>query len=156
MHQVYLALGSNLGNKAQNIKQALDKITIQIGKIVSLSEMYQTQPVDFKSDNNFINAACLIETELTLLEVLDKTQTIEVEMGRNTKSINYQYKDRIIDIDILFYDNQIHLSSELTIPHPQIQNRMFVLDPLADIAPNMKHPILGVTIDQLRQKLKSR
>lgn len=153
MHQVYLALGSNLGNKKENIKQAIDKIAIYIGNVVSISEMYQTQPIGFDSDNDFINAACMVETSLAPLEVLSKAQDIEREMGRSSKSINHQYTDRIIDIDILFYDNKAHLSLELTLPHPEIQNRMFVLAPLADIAPTLIHPILNTTIKQLKQNL---
>ena len=154
MHQVYLALGSNLGNKVENIKQAVKEISTRIGKVVSISEMHQTEPVGFDSDNDFINAACLVETQLLPLEVLSKSQEIEQEMGRNSKSVNHRYADRIIDIDILFYDNKAHLSLELTLPHPQIQNRMFVLAPMSDIAPLLVHPILNKTIDQLKLNLE--
>lgn len=155
LHQVYLALGSNLGDKYQHIQNALDQIGQRIGTVVSVSEMYATQPVGFESDNEFVNAACRVDTTLEPVEILTITQAIEREMGRQSKSINRQYADRIIDIDILFCDSKAHLSPDLTLPHPQLHKRMFVLAPLADIAPHLVHPVLNMTISELKQKLET-
>lgn len=153
MHNVYLGLGTNLGNRTENINEAIQRINDRIGSIVKISNLYQTKPIGFSSDNDFINAACLVETMLTPEQILEITKEIEQDMGRTSKSVNHTYADRIIDIDLLLYDNLIRLTLDLTLPHPQIQNRMFVLDPLVDIAPDYVHPILNLSINELKVKL---
>lgn len=147
---VYLGLGTNLGDKKKNIEVALRKIEKQIGEIISLSAFYVSEPFGFDSDNLFLNCAVKIKTTLSPYKLLTITQLIESEMGRLTKSDLNGYGDRIIDIDILFYgDSIIHDAPTLTIPHPQIQQRDFVLKPLAEIAPKLMHPVLNKTISQL-------
>ena len=150
MNNVYIALGSNLGNREQNIRTALDKINDRIGEIKSCSSVYMTKPVGFVSENNFANAACHVETALLPLDVLRITQEIEIEMGRLAKSHNKQYSDRIIDIDILMYNNNIVDTPTLILPHPQMHERSFVLDPLSEIAGDLYHPTLNKTIEELR------
>ena len=147
---VYLGLGTNLGDKKKNIEVALRKIEKQIGKIISLSAFYVSEPFGFDSNNLFLNCAVEIKTRLSPYKLLTITQLIESEMGRLTKSYLNGYADRIIDIDILFYgDSVIHDAPTLIIPHPQIQQRDFVLKPLAEIAPKLMHPVLNKTISQL-------
>lgn len=148
-HIVYLALGANIGDKEKNIHLALENIDKRIGKLLALSAFYVTEAQGFDSDNLFINAACKIETELSPLEVLEYTQVIERELGRKKKTIGGQYTDRLIDIDILFYDNQILEYPHLIIPHPHMQERDYVLKPMSDIASDFRHPILNKTIEEL-------
>ncbi len=150
LSHLFLGLGTNLGNKKENIEIALEKIEMQIGTIVSLSAFFVSEPLGFKSDNLFLNCAVEVETTFSPLEVLNKTQLIEKEMGRLQKSMSNNYSDRIIDIDILFYNNIIYNDSPtLIIPHPHIQKRLFVLKPLSEIAPNYVHPVLNKTVLQL-------
>lgn len=148
-HIVYLALGANIGDKEKNIHLALENIDKRIGKLLALSAFYVTEAQGFDSDNLFINAACKIKTELSPLEVLEYTQVIERELGRKKKTIGGQYTDRLIDIDILFYDNQILEYPHLIIPHPHMQERDYVLKPMSDIASDFRHPILNKTIEEL-------
>ena len=153
LHDVYFGLGSNLGDKETNIQQAIQKINKQIGKVTACSAFYFTIPVGFDSENKFINAACLAKTILLPIEVLHIAKSIEKEMGRKSKSENGVYTDRIIDIDMLVYDNLILNSQELTLPHPHMHKRRFVMQPLADIAADIMHPTLKMTIKDLLTKL---
>ena len=107
MAKVYLGLGTNLGDKEQNLRDAVQKIEEQVGKIVSLSAFYVTAPWGFSSDNSFLNAAVCVETKLSPLEVLQETQMIEKELGRTQKSVNRMYSDRLIDIDLLLYEDLV-------------------------------------------------
>lgn len=149
-HSLFLGLGSNLGNKEENIEYALNKIEEQIGDVVSLSALYFSKPVGFQSNNQFINCAAIISTTLLPDKILSITQEIEIEMGRTEKSLNKEYKDRIIDIDILFYDQEVmEQAPTLVIPHPHLHEREFVLKPLSEIAPCFIHPVLKKTVQQL-------
>lgn len=152
--RVFISLGTNLGEKEQNLRLAIQKIEERIGKVVSLSAFYATAPWGFTSENTFLNAALCVETSLLPLEVLKITQEIEREMGRAHKSVNGIYSDRLIDIDLLlcfaFDGSSILLDTpELKLPHPLMQERRFVMEPLAEIAPNMIHPVLGKTMKEL-------
>ena len=132
-HTVYFSLGSNLGNKRENLNKAIKLMEEQIGVLLRQSAFLETEPWGFQSENSFVNAAICMETELEPLEVLSKTQEIECEMGRTIKSVNREYHDRIIDIDILLYDD-LHINTpELTIPHPLMEDRDFVMIPLKEI-----------------------
>lgn len=154
MAKVYVGLGTNLGDKEQNLRDAVQKIEEQIGKVVSLSAFYVTAPWGFTSENSFLNAAACVETELSPLDVLQKTQTIERELGRMKKSINGTYSDRLIDIDLLMYEDLVlsvtsPTGAELNLPHPLMTERDFVMKPLAEIAPELVHPVLGKTMREL-------
>lgn len=153
MAKVYFSLGTNLGNKEQNLCQAMEKINERIGEILSLSAFYSTEPWGFQSENSFLNAVCCVQTQLSPHKILATTQTIEQELGRTTKSVNGIYADRIIDIDLLFYDNRIINEPKLTLPHPLMTQRIFVMGPLAEIAPDLVHPVLGKTIRELKEEL---
>ena len=147
---VYLGLGTNLGDKEQNLRSALQKIEKQIGKVVSLSAFFATAPWGFQSDNSFLNAAVGVETSLTPYEVLDATQQIERQMGRRAKSVGGQYKDRVIDIDLLLYGDMVMNEERLVLPHPLMTERRFVMDPLIEIAPDLVHPVLGKAMKDLK------
>lgn len=137
----YLALGTNIGNKRRNMITAAALLAERVGDVLALSGFYETEPWGFRSDNTFLNAALQLETSLSPLELLKATRQIEIEMGRTQKS-NGAYHDRIIDIDILLYDDLILRTPELTLPHPLMHERQFVMEPLAEIAPNVIHPVL--------------
>ena len=136
----YLALGTNIGNKRRNMITAAALLAERVGDVLALSGFYETEPWGFQSDNTFLNAALQLETGLPPLELLKATQEIELEMGRTQKS-NGAYHDRIIDIDILLYDDLILQTPELTLPHPLMHERQFVMEPLVEIAPNVIHPV---------------
>ncbi len=140
--QIYLSLGTNLGEKEQNLRFAVQKIEERIGKVKSLSAFYATAPWGFDSENNFLNAAACAETTLHPLEILKITQGIECEMGRTNKSVDGIYHDRLIDIDLLLCldDEGTSLSvdtPELKLPHPLMLQREFVMRPLTEIAPEL-------------------
>ena len=132
-HIVYFSLGSNLGDKAGNIREAINRIGELIGEVDRQSTLLITEPWGFESDNSFVNAAVRCITTLSPFEILHLTQDIERAMGRTVKSSDGQYHDRIIDIDILMYDD-IHITTpELTLPHPLMKERDFVMIPLSEI-----------------------
>lgn len=155
LHDIYLALGSNLGDKKKNIDLAIAQIELHIGRVTALSSLYETLPVGFDSENSFLNAACRVSTRLQPLEVLKSTQLIEKKLGRKSKSVNDIYSDRLIDIDLLLFDNEIIEYPHLVIPHPHLHERDFVLTPLMEIAPDVYHPILKVTISELKNRLNN-
>lgn len=149
MAKVFLGLGTNLGDKRNNLLTAVNHIEEKIGKVTSLSSFYETEPWGFKSDNSFLNAALCVETSLEPVAILHIIKEIEVEMGRTQKSVNKVYSDRPIDIDILLYDDMIIKSEELTIPHPLMTERDFVMKPLVEIAGDTVHPLLGKKLVEL-------
>lgn len=149
MATVYLGLGTNLGNKEANLRTAIYKLQERIGKQVSLSSFYETAPWGFESDHSFLNAAIGLETSLSPIEILHITQEIEKELGRTKKSVNGSYSDRLIDIDILLYDTLVLQTPELTIPHPLMTERDFVMKPLIEIAGNVIHPTREKTLSEL-------
>ena len=120
----------------------------RVGDVLALSGFYETEPWGFRSDNTFLNAALQLETALPPLELLAATQAIELEMGRTQKS-DGTYHDRIIDIDILLYDDLVMQTPALTIPHPLMHERLFVMEPLSEIAPNVIHPVFGKPVISL-------
>ena len=147
--KVYLGLGTNLGNKEQNLRMSVQKIEERIGNVVSLSAFYATAPWGFSSENSFLNAAVCVETTLLPLQVLEETQRIERELGRTEKSVNGLYADRLIDIDLLLYDDRVMDAEGLILPHPLMTERRFVMEPLSEIAPDVVHPVLHKTMKEL-------
>ena len=137
----YLGIGSNLGDKEENLRAAVNRIRAQAGNIISCSAPYLSAPWGFESENNFINIAVSVETALSPFDLLHITQQIEKELGRTRKSVNGIYTDRIIDIDILFYGDEFIDTDRLVIPHPGIGNRDFFRIPLREIYPGFEtHP----------------
>lgn len=147
MAKLYLLLGGNLGDKETIFSEVKRLLKEKVGEITARSNIYETEPWGFESEDMFWNQALEISTSLSPLEVLRKTQQTEAELGRIRKSDRYD--SRMIDIDILFFDNQIIEFENLTVPHPRILERKFVLMPLAEIAPTFVHPIFQKTIGQL-------
>ena len=143
MAKVYLGLGTNLGDKKENLRVAVEKINEKIVKVTSLSSFYETAPWGFDSDNSFLNAVACVQTDYKPLEVLARTQQIERELGRTHKSVNGVYSDRLIDVDLLLYDQLILDTPELKLPHPLMTQRSFVMDPLKEIAPELIYPLTG-------------
>lgn len=133
MSTVYLGLGSNLGGRHDAIKRAVTLIGRRVGSVARLSSMYETEPWGFSSDNQFVNAAVRVDTSLSPRQVLEATQAIEHDMGRTEKSVCGQYHDRVIDIDILLYDDLRIDEPDLKIPHPLMYERDFVMRPLGEI-----------------------
>jgi len=137
IHTVYLGLGSNIGNRKRMIAQAIENINKQVGVVVRQSALYETKPWGFESPNDFINAAICCETELAPRALMRKLQSIEQQMGRVGKTIGEQYQDRVIDIDILLYDDIKVNEPDLKIPHPYMREREFVMIPLKEILPTV-------------------
>lgn len=132
-HQVYLGLGSNLGNKVWNLSEAIRMIGERVGRVIRQSSFIKTEPWGFQSNNSFLNAVILCETDKAAREVLQLTQQIERDMGRRQKSVSVGYIDRTIDIDILLYDDLTVDEPDLKIPHPLMHQRDFVMRPLEEI-----------------------
>lgn len=135
MHTVYLSLGANIGNRKGTIREVIKRISQLIGNVEKVSSLYETEPWGYDSPNKFINATVCVSTSLTPHEVLNTTQEIEIKMGRTTKSKDGEYQDRIIDIDILLYDDIKLNDKDLKIPHPLMYEREFVMTPLREIMP---------------------
>jgi len=133
MHKVFLSLGSNVGNRDEMISEAIRLIGDRIGTIERTSNIYETDPWGFESENKFLNAVVCVMTDLSPRKLLRSTQTIERKLGRTQKSRNGIYHDRTIDIDILLYDD-LHVNEpDLVIPHPLMQEREFVMKPLKEV-----------------------
>lgn len=132
-HMVYLGLGTNLGDKQKNLNDAIRMLGNQVGEVEKVSSVIETEPEGFKSDNMFLNAVVKVRTTLSPFELLDITQDVEKSLGRKEKSSNGIYHDRVIDIDILLYDDINISTPRLVIPHPRMTQREFVMTPLAEI-----------------------
>ena len=140
MSLIYLGLGTNLGDKVQNLNDAVMNLSLEVGDVLSLSSFHTSLSWGYDSKNEFLNAVVLLETNLSPFELLDKTQQIERNMGRTSK-LTMDYEDRLIDIDILLYDNLIINQPTLKIPHYLMVKRNFVLIPLIEIAPELVDPV---------------
>ena len=145
INRAYLSLGSNLGDKSANLNNAIELLKERAGEVLAVSSFYETAPDGFISENSFVNIALSFDTKLDVYVLLDVCEEIEKELGRTTKSVNLNYSDRLIDIDILYFNNMQLATERLTLPHPRMHKRQFVLEPLAEIAPKLRHPILGVS-----------
>lgn len=137
-HKLYLALGSNLGNREENIRRALALIDERVGSVYRVSSPMETDAVGFSSPNKFINLVCLVHTVMSPMSCLRETQKIEQELGRTQKTLctggQLLHSDRTIDIDLLTYDDIIMDTPELTLPHPRMKERDFVMRPLEEIS----------------------
>ncbi len=160
--RAYLSLGTNIGDKRSNLELAVAAIEDEIGNVVSQSAFLCTAPWGFESDNSFLNACVGVETALSPIQLLNRCQKIEREMGRTQKSHvvesadgekRHIYQDRIIDIDILLYDDREVHTSRLTIPHPLMHLRKFVLEPLSEIAYDVKIPGTGMSVGEMLSTL---
>ncbi len=156
MTKTYLSLGTNMGDKEKNLRDAVSMIQQRIGRVTSLSAFYVTEPWGFRSENSFLNAAAEVESDMEPMEMLAATQQIERELGRTAKSKDGVYHDRIIDIDLLMVGDTVLSTPELTLPHPFMHERLFVMEPLAEIAPELVHPVLKQTMRNIMLNIREK
>ena len=149
MHQIYLALGSNIESRKQHIETAITLLREKVQDI-TVAPLYETKPRYFEDQNNFLNTVLRGYTDLEPRELLQFTKAVQKEVGRVDR---FRNGPREIDIDILFYDNVVYKDEELEIPHPRLQERDFVLQPFADINSDFSHPVLNKTIRELLASL---
>ena len=151
MIKVFLSLGTNLGNKQDNLLKANNEIREEIGLVSKLSRIYETTAWGFESKDNFLNQVIVVETDMNPFQLINSCLAIEKKMGRERKN-SKNYESRIIDIDILFYGEEIDNGEGLQIPHSMLHQRRFILEPLNEIAPDLIHPILGKSISKLLEE----
>jgi 2-amino-4-hydroxy-6-hydroxymethyldihydropteridine diphosphokinase len=144
-HVVYIALGTNLGNRLANLREAIESMPPEV-IVLAESNVYETPPWGYVDQPAFLNMVVKAETELEPEPLLEYLKQIEVELGREQ---NFRWGPRLIDLDILFYDDLVLDSPPLVVPHPRLQERAFVLVPLAEVAPEMLHPNLKRRISDL-------
>jgi 2-amino-4-hydroxy-6-hydroxymethyldihydropteridine diphosphokinase len=152
MAEVYVGLGTNLGDKEFNLRRALEHLREGGCRIAAFSSIYRTEPVGYADQDWFLNAAARLETTLEPRDLLGLLRSIEKALGRIHRVRN---GPRVIDLDILFYDDRIQNESTLIIPHPRLHERMFVLAPLCDLAPEFVHPVLRKSVNDLKEALKN-
>jgi len=151
MIDVFLLLGSNLGDRHLFLNQAIEYINVDIAPVLKISSIYETQSWGKTDAPDYLNQVIALQTALSAREVLEKALHIEVILGRQREE---RWGSRTIDIDILFYGRSIINEPGLQIPHPQLQNRRFTLEPLAELAPEFVHPVLNKNILQIKSELK--
>lgn len=152
-HTAYIGVGGNMGDKEKNVKMALEFISNSYGtKITKTSKFYDTKPVGYLEQEDFLNCAIEVKTLLNPLELVRFLLSIEKELKR-VRVI--RWGPRTVDLDVLLYDNVISSIEEIILPHPRMQERMFVLEPMSDIAPYAIHPILNKTIIQMKKELEA-
>jgi 2-amino-4-hydroxy-6-hydroxymethyldihydropteridine diphosphokinase len=143
---IYLSLGSNLGRREEHLKAAIERLAAPSLRVLRVSPLYETEPVDLTSQPFFLNLAVEAETSLFPMQLLDHTAQIERVLGRER---TVPKGPRIIDIDILLYAQSVVHGEKLEIPHPRMTERRFVLAPLADLAPDLRHPLTGLTVREM-------
>lgn len=148
-----IAIGSNLGNKEENIEKAIELISERVGTVINISDIIETEPEGFQSENLFCNCVLEVATSLEPLNLLTVLKQIEKELGR-VYSTSSGYSDRQIDLDIVLMGNENRRDPVLTIPHPRFRERLFVLEPLVQIAPDIIDPVTGMTAQELLERLK--
>jgi 2-amino-4-hydroxy-6-hydroxymethyldihydropteridine diphosphokinase len=152
MKIVYLSLGSNLGDREGMLQSALDRLHAPDLRIMRVSSVYETEPVDFKEQRHFLNLVAEAETDLFPLLLLARTQKVELQLGR--KRAGPPKGPRTIDIDILLFGRFTIQSARLEVPHPRLHERRFVLAPMLELAPELRHPTLGRTMRELLVNLE--
>ena len=153
MKHVYLSLGSNLGDPVAHLKRALAELSEAGIRVVRVSPFYRTEPVDYRPQPWFVNGVAEIQTELLPLRLLSALQKIELKLGRRRTFLK---GPRPIDLDILFYDNAVIRSATLTVPHERLAERKFVLVPLCDLAPELRHPVTRRTVVEMLSETPDR
>ena len=154
LHTAFISVGSNLGEKLENCNTGISALDNGVtGRVIALSPFYKTEPVDYIAQDWFVNAAFKLETTLEPLQLLDELKKIQRQAGRGKDPV--RFGPRILDLDIIFYDELVIESEELIIPHPRMHKRRFVLKPICDIDPTFVHPILNKDIRFLLSKLES-
>ena len=153
MKQVYLSLGSNLGDRPARLHRALDELAAAGLEVVRVSPFYRTEPVGYRPQPWFVNVVAEVRTDLLPLRLLSVLQRIELKMGRRRTTPK---GPRPIDLDILFYDNAVVRSAALTIPHERMAERKFVLIPLNELAPNLRHPVTRRTVAEMLSETPDR
>jgi 2-amino-4-hydroxy-6-hydroxymethyldihydropteridine diphosphokinase len=148
---VYLGLGSNLGGREANLREALDRLESDGIRVIRRSSLYETEPQDLHDQPWFLNAVAEVETDLFPLQLLARIQNIEREMGRWRMTPK---GPRNIDIDVLFYGRGVITTADFQVPHPRIAQRRFVLEPLSEIAPEFRHPLSGKTAREMLAALE--
>ena len=148
-HTAILLLGGNQGHRRRMLTSARNQIELHAGRMLEQSSLYETEPWGFQAKQNFLNQVVVIETTCQPRELLEMLLDIEKELGRETAAPGSGYSSRVIDIDILFYDEQIIDTPSLQVPHPQLHKRRFTLEPLREVAPDLLHPVLQKTTTQL-------
>ncbi|KEJ00232.1 2-amino-4-hydroxy-6-hydroxymethyldihydropteridine pyrophosphokinase [Clostridium botulinum A2B7 92] len=151
MHTAYVAFGSNMGEKENYIKRALEKIEERKMKIIKVSSIYETEPYGVLDQDSFLNGVVKIETNLTPEDLIEELLNIEKQLDRVRER---RWGPRTIDLDIIFYDDLIINEKDLVIPHKDMENREFVLKPLCDIDENFIHPVLKKSVRELYDRLK--
>tara|TARA_B100001971_G_C18206232_1_gene547785 strand:- start:487 stop:987 length:501 start_codon:yes stop_codon:yes gene_type:complete len=151
MNLVYLSIGTNLGNKIENLKNAISRLS-SIVTINSISSVYETEPLNVQKQDNFLNIAIEVQTNFSPLELIEKLKKIESEMGRVLSESN---KPRIIDIDIIFYNSIILDEVRIQVPHPRAHKRAFVIFPIMDLNPAFVHPILNKSLMEISKNLSN-
>lgn len=154
MAKLYLALGSNQGDRQALLDAARAACAASLGSVTGCSSYIETEPWGFESAHPFLNAVLELETELPPLAILERTQQIERQLGRRQKSDQAGYQDRPIDLDLILYDELVLDLPQLQLPHPLFHLRDFVLAPLMELAPQLRHPLLGLTISELHERLR--
>ncbi len=151
-HAVFISVGSNLGGKLDNCLRGIAALTESAeSSLLEASRFFRTSPVDYADQDWFVNAAVKIKTTLAPLVLLDKLVSIQQQMGRKTDAV--RFGPRVLDLDILLYDDWVIRTPRLTIPHPRMHKRAFVLQPICDINPSIIHPVLGQTVADLLSHL---
>ena len=153
VHTAYIAFGSNMGNRKKTILAAMEKMREKGMNFLKISTFYETKPYGVTEQDDFMNCVAQIETELNPMSLLDTLLNIERSLGRTREK---RWGPRTIDLDIIFYDKKIVNFADLIIPHPDMQNRLFVLEPLSEIAPDYVHPSLHKSVNEMLKALKEK